>query len=338
MGNSRSTLTDKPFAHNSTLIDGAKVQWLRNIPNQELRKIMDKYDQFFAQHIAQHPKNIPDDAYNYYNSCSQTDTPFELITMNGVRTITLNDKLKYGGSRGSYLIGNDQVVISTVAPHQPYDELMMNHYLELIGVPANKMEPAVIVWTYNDIKYTRAVYIAQSFGSLVKEDGYVLVTENKRYIHRNDQYEYIDLKNKGHTVDLDYVPLNPNDFNQWLSLVEPLVNDIRKIIDNGIMVGGSKCNLIIVGKENKWHSGKENVPYEARAFPFGFSRKEWEKKCIPICQKNEKLDVEYEKQLLDRYISELFVDTVIDDKFAVSISKEWTKVITELVDYYLRKN
>ena len=55
--------TQQTPSPNPTVIPDAKVQWKRDIHDDDVRATMKSYDQFFAKHVTHNPKDIPNEAY-----------------------------------------------------------------------------------------------------------------------------------------------------------------------------------------------------------------------------------------------------------------------------------
>lgn len=308
-------IEDKP-SPNLPVIQGAKVQWRRFIHDDDVRAKMESYDQFFAKHITNHPKEIAKEAYRQFKRGASVD----LITQDGTKTVEIKKKLGGGGSKVFYDIGDGQALALISGPHQQYDELMMLRYLESLNIPTNEIKPAVICWEYQGVKYTVATYTAPSFDSYVEQNTFVLDSKKEREVIRRLN----DKKVLPHGQD-------PFLVENWDNVLAPLVQDVRVLVDNGVNIQGDALNAILAGKGSKFHSGSD-TDYEVRAFPFDFSSKHTEYSQLPI---KRQLSFADERKMLKSFIAEIVgIQLCCDGR--TGLQKEM-KLIESLTERYLRK-
>ena len=302
---------------NLPIIQGAKVQWRRYIHDDDVRATMASYDQFFAKNITHRPEDIPKAAYR---KLRREVIPIDLITQNSHTTVELTKKLGGGGSKSFYDIGDNQALAIIAAPHQPYDELMMLRYLEKLGIPTNEIQPAVIGWEHQGVKYTMATYTAPSFNSYMEQNIFVL--------DRKKDIEVIERLDGRKILSEDQDPFSVAN---WDKVLEPLVHDIRTMVDNGVNTQGDALNSILVGKGSKFHSGSD-ADYEVRAFPFDFSSKSVEYTQLPV---KKQLSLEAEEKMLRAYIGEIiFIQFASEER---PQAKKKTALIESLTERHLRK-
>ncbi|MGO0306376.1 hypothetical protein ACTL6P_07135 [Endozoicomonas acroporae] len=307
-------------APNLPVIPGAKVQWRRYIHDDDVKATMERYDRFLAENLTHHPNEIPKAADQQLNEAAKGSMPIELITEDGVKTVKLNEELGGGGSKTFYDIGDGQALAMIRAPYQFYDELMMLRYLEKLGIPTNEIKPAVIRWEFEGTTYTKATYIAPSFSEYPKQNAFVL------------DHKDCD-KLAGQLNGKKVLPAGQDAFTleNWDEVLNPLVNDIRTLIDNGISTLGDACNAILVGKGNKFHSGGQ-ADFEARAFPFDFSSKVEQYDQLPV---KKRLKAKEEERTLRAYIEQVVF--IQFDATACALPKEWKGLVKDLAKRYLRR-
>ncbi|MBO9496159.1 hypothetical protein J7438_19030 [Thalassotalea sp. G20_0] len=307
-------------APNLPVIPGAKVQWRRYIHDDDVKATMERYDRFLAENLTHHPNEIPEAAYQQLNEATKGDMPIELITEDGVTTVKLHKELGGGGSKTFYDIGDGQALAMIRAPHQFYDELMMQRYLEKLGIPTNEIKPAVIRWEFEGTTYTIATYIAPSFNEYPKQNAFVL--DSKAPFNITDQLNGKKVLSAGQ---------KPFILENWDEVLNPLVNDIRTLIDNGVFARHDSLNAILVGKGNKFHSGGQ-ADFEVRAFPFDFSSKFEQYDQLPV---KKRLKAKEEERTLRAYIEQV-VFIQFDTK-KCTLPKEWEDLVTDLTKRYRRR-
>ena len=305
---------------NLPVIPGAKVQWRRYIHDDNVRATMESYDRFLANNISHHPAEIPKAAYRQLDKARKGNIPIELITPDAVTTIKLREKLGGGGSKVFFDIGDGQALAIIAAQHQFYDELMMLRYLEKLGIPTNEIKPAIIRWEFQGIKYTRATYIAPSFSAYAKQNAFVL--DSKNYLETARRLGEKKVLSAGQS---------PFTLENWDKVLIPMVKDIRTLIDNGVSTLGDASNAILAGKGTKFHSGGP-ADFEARAFPFDFSSKDFEYDRLPV---KKRLTAEVEEKTLREYIRK--VVSVEFDAYEDGLPKEWKDLVEDLTKRYLRQ-
>ncbi|WP_422491019.1 hypothetical protein [Endozoicomonas sp. ALE010] len=307
-------------APNLPVIPGAKVQWRRYIHDADVKATMERYDRFLAENLTHHPDEIPTAAEQQLDKAAKGNIPIELITEDGVATVKLHKALGGGGSKTFYDIGDGQALAMIKAPHQFYDELMMHRYLEKLGIPTNEIKPAVIRWEFEGTTYTKATYIAPSFSEYPKQNAFVL--DSKAPFNIVDQLKGKKLLSAGQNP---FIPEN------WDEVLNPLVNDIRTLIDNGIFARHDSLNAILVGKGNKFHSGGQ-ADFEARAFPFDFSSKVEQYDQLPV---KKRLKAKEEERTLSAYIEQVVF--IQFDATKCALPKEWKGLVKDLTTRYLRR-
>ncbi|USE35045.1 hypothetical protein [Endozoicomonas sp. SCSIO W0465] len=307
-------------ATNLPVIPEAKVQWQRYIHDDDVRTTMERYDRFLADNALHHPEEIPKEAYRQLEKARGGDIPMELITPDSVTTIKLLEELGGGGSKTFYDIGNGQALALIQAPHQFYDELMMLRYLEKLGIPTNEIKPAVIGWKFEGVTYTIATYIAPSFSAYANQNAFVLDRKNYR--------ETVERLNNKKVLPADQ---NPFSLEHWDEVLNPLVKDIRTLIDNGVSTLGDSLNAILVGKGTQFHSGGP-ADYEARAFPFDFSDKYDQYDQLPV---KKRLTTEEERKTLKDYIEQVVF--VQFNAAAIFLPGKWKDLVDRLTERYLRQ-
>ncbi|WP_257297308.1 hypothetical protein [Endozoicomonas sp. YOMI1] len=311
-------------APNLPVIPEAKVQWRRYIHDDDVKATMERHDRFLADNVLHHPEEIPEAAYQPLEG---GDIPIELITpQNEVKTIKLNKKLRFSESRSYYDIGDGQALAINRRPYQFYDELMMNRYLEKLGIPTIEVQPVVIRWEFEGTKYTRATYITPSFSEHEKQNAFL--------VHHNFTEEEAERLVGKKLLAVGQDPLKPEN---WDEVLKPLVNDIRTLIDNGVSTSADSIDAphihkaILVGKGNKFHSGGP-ADYEIRAFPFEFANENVELDQLPPKKKHTAKE---EESTLRQYIeSAVFVQY---DPKKYLLPTEWKKLVDELTERHLRR-
>ncbi|WBA83168.1 hypothetical protein [Endozoicomonas sp. GU-1] len=307
-------------APNLPVIPGAKVQWRRYIHDDDVKATMERYDRFLAENLTHHPNEIPKAAEQQLDKAAKGNIPIELITEDGVKTVKLHKGLGGGGSKTFYDIGDGQALAMIKTSYQFYDELMMLRYLEKLGIPTNEIKPAVIRWEFESTKYTKATYIAPSFSEYPKQNAFVV------------DHKDCD-KLAGQLNGRKVLPAGQDAFKleNWDEVLNPLVNDIRTLIDNGISTLGDACNAILVGKGNKFHSGGQ-ADFEARAFPFDFSSKAEQYDQLPVIKR---LKAKEEQRTLKAYIEQVVF--VQYDAKACFLPEKWKELAKDLTKRYLRR-
>ena len=124
---------------------------------------------------------------------------------------------------------------------------------------------------------------------------------------------------------------DPFSVANWDKVLEPLVHDIRTMVDNGVNTQGDALNSILVGKGSKFHSGSD-ADYEVRAFPFDFSSKSVEYTQLPV---KKQLSLEAEEKMLRSYIGEIIF--IQFDSEGLTQPKKQTELIESLTERHLRK-
>ncbi|MBO9483254.1 hypothetical protein [Salinisphaera sp. G21_0] len=309
----------------------AKVEWIRDIHDGDVKTTMGKHNRFLANNVLHHPEAIPEAAHQQLVKALNGDIPVELITpdQNAFTTFKFGEELRIGESRRYYDIGDGQALAMNNCPHQFYDELMMNRYLEKLGVPTIEIKPAVIRWEFEGEKYTMATYITTSFSEYAKQNAFLM---HKR--STSEETELLDGK-KLLAVDEDedkYI-LTPE---HWDEVLKPLVNDVRTLIDNGVSTHAcygisATHKAIVVGKGNKFHSGGP-ADYEIRAFPYEFVDETTQLDQLPP---KKRLTAKEEKEILRHYI-ELAAFVQFNPK-AWRLPKEWKKLVKDLVERHIRR-
>ncbi|MGO0306375.1 hypothetical protein ACTL6P_07130 [Endozoicomonas acroporae] len=310
----------KTLTSNLQVIPGAKVQWQRYIIDDDVRDAMERYNRFLAVNVSHHPEEIPKAAYSQLEKARDGGIPIELITQDAVKTVKLKKSLGAGASKTFYDTGDGQALAMNAAPHQFYDELMMHSYLKKSGIPTLDIEPAVIRWEFQGIKYSIATHIAPSFSEYAKENAFEVISKTSLMIfnHLNDK----KVLSEGQKSSI---------LENWDAALTPLVKDIRNLIDNGVYNPGDAFNMILVGKGAKFHSGGP-ADYEVRAFPIDFSSKIFRYDRLPV--KNQ-LTAEDEKTILKAHIKQAAL--IQFDANAHQLPKDWKRLVDNLAERYLRK-
>ncbi len=281
---------------------------------------MESYDRFLADNLSHHPEAIPKAAYRQLEKARDGDIPIELITQGAVKTVKLKKPLGAGASKVFYDTGDGQALAMNVASHQFYDELMMHTYLEKSGIPSIKIKPAVICWEFQGTKYSIATYIAPSFSEYAKQNAFALASKTS--------LEVFNQLNRKKVLSEGQEPFRLED---WDEALNPLVNDIRTLIDNGVSKPGDAINAILVGKGSQFHSGGP-ADYEVRAFPFDFSSKLFQYDRLPV---KKQLTVEDEKTILKAYIKAVVFVQFDTNEFC--LPKAWEDLVDQLVERYRRQ-
>ena len=197
----------------------------------------------------------------------------------------------------------------------------MLRYLEKLGIPTNEIQPAVVRWEFQGVKYARATYIAPSFDSYAKQNAFVLDIKKP--------FEVVK-RLKGKKVLSIFK--SPFRVENWDEILNPLVKDVRTLVDNGIPISSDSRNAILVGKGAKFHS-EGHAKYEARVFGFDFSDKHKELDQLP---EKKPLSEENERELLSEYIKQV-VRVQYSSGKVVAFPAEWKELLERLPERYLRK-
>ncbi|WP_257264016.1 hypothetical protein [Endozoicomonas sp. ONNA2] len=311
-----------------TTHESTSLPWKRKIHDGFVRDTMTTHNQFLEKHLLHQPKDIPLAALEALNDAIEGGFPFELITPHDdVQTVKAHGWIRNGESRDYYDIGDGQALACNKCRHQFYDELMMNSYMEKLGIPTIEIKPAIMCWEFEGIKYRKATYITPSFNEYDKQNAFLA---HKYPTH--DEEERL----KG-------IKLLPEDSNEkavesWDEALKPLVKDVRTLIDHGLTAYNGVVNYaapythksIIVGKGNKFHSGGP-ADYEIRAFPYEFVNENAQLHQLP--PKN-RLSSEDERKTLQRYIeSALWVHFNPNTAF---LPAEYQSLAEKLAERHLR--
>ncbi|WP_257264015.1 hypothetical protein [Endozoicomonas sp. ONNA2] len=301
---------------NLLVISKADGHWQRYITDEDVRKTMEEHARFVAENIQDYPYDNPREAYDYL--CSNVRR-ISLVTQEGSNRVKLMHQVKHEASIELYDIGNGRLLAISPDSHQFYDQLMMHTYLEKLGIPTHETKPAVIRWHFEGSPYSKAAYIIPSFKAYTEQNAFVLDT-SKAY---------------NTSTVLDDKKLLPDDTEElkaenWDELLNPLVKDIRTLIDNGVSTLGDPIKVILVGKGNKFHSGG-SADYEVRAFPFTFSSKHFQHDQFPV---KKRLSAKEETKTLRAYIHEV---VNMQFNFMARLPQEWETLVDKLTRRHSRR-
>ncbi|WBA83169.1 hypothetical protein [Endozoicomonas sp. GU-1] len=311
----------------------SRVEWIRDIHDNDVKTTMANHNRFLAKNVLHHPEAIPEAAHQQLAEALNGDIPIELITpdQNAFTTFKFGEELRIGESRRYYDIGDGQALAMNNRPHQFYDELMMNRYLEKLGVPTIEIKPAVIRWEFEGEKYTMATYITTSFSEYAKQNAFLM--HKKSTSEENELLDGKKLLAVDEDKDEDEYIRTPEN---WDEVLKPLVNDVRTLIDNGVSTRAcygiaATHKAIVVGKGNKFHSGGP-AEYEIRAFPYEFVDETTQLDQLPP---KKQLTAREEEEILQHYF-ELAAFVQFNPK-AWFLPKEWKKLVKDLVERHIRR-
>lgn len=181
---------------------------------------------------------------------------------------SLNMRFSGGGTKTPFDCGNtpfvvllpnavDGEVLERVFPRICYEEETMYNYIK-----EHNLAPALPVKTcsvlFESGKTLPGLY-APAFEFYVDQGGYVVDTKNRTSSCWNSKF-----------------CMNPTfeDAESWVPIFEPLVQDLKRLANAGILPLGDCLNFIITSPGFEHHMDP-NVPFQVRYFGFDFTSKRY---------------------------------------------------------------
>jgi hypothetical protein len=187
-----------------------------------------------------------------------------------------------GGTKSVYnLVGTDKVVLLPNFVDGQWlinefdrirkEELEMYKYLQSISILSLKIELCDII-SNKDGKIIKGIY-SPSFESYMSQGLYIYDTKNYLTTYWKNEY------NQNNNITNIYT---------WIPIFQPLFNDFKILLQNGIMPYGDNLNFVVISSDKYKHT--------VRYFGFDFSSKRYVNTKIEKIKNGEKLDNLYSQE------------------------------------------